>query len=51
MTAECIKIVRLSPVAWMHINLIGKYEFTSNVALLDLADTVQELVQSFKCSD
>lgn len=47
MTAECIKIVRLSPVAWIHINLIGKYEFTSNVVLLDLTYTIQELVRGF----
>jgi TnpA family transposase len=48
MTTECMKIIRLSPVAWIHINLIGKYEFSSNVILLDLADVVQELVRNFK---
>ena len=27
MKEECEKIIRFSPVAWQHINLIGMYEF------------------------
>jgi hypothetical protein len=30
MEDEWLKIIRLSPVAWQHINLIGKYEFYSD---------------------
>ena len=30
MMKECEEIIRLSPVAWQHINLIGKYEFDNN---------------------
>jgi TnpA family transposase len=36
MSKESKKVLRLSPVAWVHISLIGKYEFTNNVTLLDL---------------
>jgi TnpA family transposase len=48
MLKECAKIIRLSPIAWIHINLIGKYEFSTNVILLDLDSVVKELVSSFK---
>ena len=46
--AECIQIIRLSPVAWIHINLIGKYEFNSNAVLPELAEIIKELVGKFK---
>jgi TnpA family transposase len=42
MLEECKKIIRLSPVAWIHISLIGKYEFTNNVTLLDLQEAIAE---------
>ena len=35
-------IKRLSPVAWRHINLIGKYEFCLNQQLIN----IQELIKS-----
>lgn len=44
MLEECKKIIRLSPVAWLHINLIGKYEFTNNVVLLDLQGIIAQSV-------
>ncbi len=44
MIQECTKITRLSPVAWAHINLIGKYEFNSNVELPNLELVIKELV-------
>jgi hypothetical protein len=36
------RIKRLSPVAWRHINLIGKYEFCLNQKIID----IQELINS-----
>ena len=40
--AYCDLIKRLSPVAWQHINLIGKYEFCQN----QIAVNIQEVVES-----
>lgn len=44
MLEECKKVIRLSPVAWIHISLIGKYEFTNNVILLDLQGVIAQSV-------
>ena len=44
MLEECKKVLRLSPVAWIHISLIGKYEFTNNVILLDLHGVIAQSV-------
>jgi TnpA family transposase len=44
MTAEYERIIRLSPVAWQHINLIGRYEFNNNVPPLDLQGIIDKLV-------
>jgi TnpA family transposase len=44
MVEECKKIVRLSPVAWVHINLLGKYEFNTNIEILDIKTTIIKLV-------
>lgn len=44
MLEECKKVLRLSPVAWIHISLIGKYEFTNNVILLDLQGVIAQSV-------
>ena len=44
MLEACKKIIRLSPVAWQHISLIGKYEFKINVALLDIKMVIEQLV-------
>jgi hypothetical protein len=38
----CDLIKRLSPVAWQHINLIGKYEFCQN----QIAVNIQELIEA-----
>jgi TnpA family transposase len=46
MTEEANKIIRLSPVAWQHINLIGQYNFTSEVALLDLDSVIEQLISN-----
>jgi len=44
MQDECKKVARLSPVAWQHISLIGKYEFNTNVALPNLDSIVKQLI-------
>ncbi|MBU6339493.1 MAG: Tn3 family transposase [Rickettsiales bacterium] len=41
---ECNKIIRLSPVAWQHINLIGRYEFKNNTQTLDLQGIIEMLI-------
>jgi hypothetical protein len=33
---KCELIKRLSPVAWQHINLMGRYEFCRNKKIVDL---------------
>jgi TnpA family transposase len=48
MLEECKKIIRLSPVAWLHINLIGKYEFTNNVVLLDLQGIIAQSLRNLQ---
>lgn len=46
MTTECEWIMRLSPVAWQHINLIGRYEFNSNSSPLDLQRIIEMLIRN-----
>ena len=46
MIEECERLIRLSPVAWQHINLIGKYEFLSNIELLDLGNIIEQLIET-----
>mgnify|MGYP007113784769 CR=1 FL=1 len=43
-----MKIIRLSPVAWQHINLIGKYEFYSDRELPNLHEVIQNLISNEK---
>jgi hypothetical protein len=40
--AYCDLIKRLSPVAWQHINLIGKYQFCKNQKAIN----IQELIET-----
>jgi TnpA family transposase len=40
--AYCDMIKRLSPVAWQHINLVGKYEFLKNQETIN----IQELIET-----
>jgi hypothetical protein len=44
MEDEWKKVVRLSPVAWQHINLIGRYEFNNNKEVLNLQGVIDKLV-------
>ncbi|KTC88192.1 hypothetical protein Ldro_0859, partial [Legionella drozanskii LLAP-1] len=43
-----LKIIRLSPVAWQHINLIGKYEFYYDKECLNLHKVIQNLIANKK---
>jgi hypothetical protein len=35
---------RLSPVAWRHINLIGKYEFCLNQNIINIQDVIESVM-------
>ncbi|HGK7612113.1 TPA: Tn3 family transposase [Legionella pneumophila] len=48
MEEECLKIIRLSPVAWLHINLIGIYEFYNDQECLNLHELIAKLVSNKK---
>ncbi|KTC84436.1 hypothetical protein Ldro_3039 [Legionella drozanskii LLAP-1] len=48
MEGEWLKIIRLSPVAWQHINLIGKYEFYNDKECLNLHEVIQNLIANEK---
>ncbi|OTW63038.1 hypothetical protein BK703_01175, partial [Bacillus thuringiensis serovar silo] len=37
---------QISPVAWQHINLYGRYEFHSNQEMINIDQIIQELAQS-----
>ena len=38
------EILRFSPVAWQHINFIGKYEFYNRGSLLDIQEVIKKLI-------
>ena len=46
MTEECNKIIRLSPVAWQHINSVGKYDFMTNVNIPELDDIKEHMISN-----
>lgn len=41
----------ISPIAWIHINMTGKYEFTEDREYIDIKEMVDQLTQSFKDSN
>ena len=41
-------IMRLSPVAWRHINLLGIYEFYRNRQVVDIEDIIKSLLMNLK---
>lgn len=45
---SCNLIKRLSPVAWQHINLVGRYEFYPKEKSIDLQQLIQDLLSSPK---
>ncbi|BCA96885.1 hypothetical protein TUM19329_32460 [Legionella antarctica] len=48
MENEWLKVIRLSPVACQHINLIGRYEFYNKKGCLNLYDVIKKLVTNKK---
>jgi hypothetical protein len=44
-TQETVRLKQISPVAWQHINLQGRYEFSKQPGNIDLNTIVQELAQ------
>ena len=48
MEGEWLKVIRLSPVAWQHINLIGIYEFYNDRECLNLHKVIEKLIGNKK---
>ncbi len=44
-TQETARLKQISPIAWQHINLQGRYEFTKQPEKIDLNTIIQELAQ------
>jgi TnpA family transposase len=42
------QILRFSPVAWQHINFIGKYEFYNRGDVLNIQELIKNLIASFE---
>ena len=45
-TAGAALLTQVSPVAWQHINLCGRYEFTKAPEIMNMAAIIQALVQA-----
>jgi hypothetical protein len=39
-------LTQVSPVAWQHINLCGRYEFTKAPQVINMAAIIQTLAQA-----
>lgn len=46
MVEDSDMLKRVSPVAWQHINLYGRYEFNKKQNSIDMSAVIQELVQT-----
>jgi hypothetical protein len=42
------EIVRFSPVAWQHINFIGKYEFYNREYIVNIHEVINKLIGEFE---
>jgi len=42
------QILRFSPVAWQHINFIGKYEFYNRAEVLNIQDVINNFISTFE---
>ncbi|MDZ4150857.1 MAG: Tn3 family transposase [Methylicorpusculum sp.] len=42
------EILRFSPVAWQHINFIGKYEFYNRGSLVSIQEVIKNLIGDFE---
>ena len=40
-----VRLARISPVAWSHINLFGRYEFDKPLEPIDLDSLIEELAR------
>ena len=43
--AQAAALARISPVAWPHVNLHGRFEFNKRLELVDMAAIIEELAQ------
>jgi hypothetical protein len=44
---EAVKqLKKVSPVAWQHINMHGRYEFKKNAGQFEIEDIIQELIKN-----
>jgi len=42
------QILRFSPVAWQHINFIGKYEFYNRAEVLNIQEVINNFISTFE---
>ena len=42
------EIIRFSPVAWQHINFIGKYEFYNRGDIINIQEVIENIIDDFK---
>jgi TnpA family transposase len=42
------QIIRFSPVAWQHINFIGKYEFYNRVDIINIQELIKNIISAFE---
>jgi TnpA family transposase len=42
------QILRFSPVAWQHINFIGKYEFYNRGDVIDIKEVIKNIISAFE---
>jgi len=42
------QILRFSPVAWQHINFIGKYEFYNKAEVLNIQEVINNFISTFE---
>ena len=42
---QVTRLVRVSPIAWQHINFHGRFDFLDPPVIIDLESVVQELAQ------
>jgi hypothetical protein len=42
------QIIRFSPVAWQHINFIGKYEFYNRGDVINIQELIKNIISAFE---
>lgn len=43
-------LVKVSPVAWQHINLHGRYEFNKHPEPVNMNEIIQQMSKIYSCS-